>query len=75
MSSVDGDEVAAIVDSLTFPVAEVLATSELVEAAEVVVPVVKMVMAAVLAVGVAAVLISSTVVEVATITFGQHPTL
>ncbi len=48
MDSVDGDEVAAGEDSLTFPVAsEVIAASELVEAAEVVATVVKMVVAAV----------------------------
>ena len=74
MGSVDEAAVAVVVVSSEVTVAEVVASSGLMVAAEVVAPVVKMDAAVLLAAGVAAVLISCTVVEVVTVTFGQHST-
>ena len=75
LGSVDEAAVAVGGFSSEVTVAEVVASSGLVEAAEMVEPVVIEVVVAVFAVVLAAVLISSTVGEVVTVTFGQHPTL
>ncbi len=75
IGSVDGTTVAVILVVLESPLADVKVALELVEAVEAKSSVVKVVMFEVLTVVVAAVLVSSSAIEVVTVTFGQHITL